>query len=176
VKVVDLSSKVTPGTHRLHLSDESSEATGFQVALSYHVPETDSQPPAQQPLAVSITYERTSLAVNDTVWATANVVNNMKEVAPMVILDLPIPAGFELRVADLQDRVSAGEIAKFQMTPRSAIVYLRALKPGKSLSLRYQLRATMPVKLSVPPAVAYEYYDPAKRAASSTTELTVAGG
>ncbi len=31
----------------------------------------------------------------------------------------------------------------------------------------------MPVKLTVPPACAYEYYDPARRGSSSTVRLTV---
>lgn len=59
-------------------------------------------------------------------------------------------------------------------TPRSVIVYLRALPPGKpGLALRYQLRATMPVKLTVPPARVYEYYDPDKHGSSPATRITV---
>ena len=37
------------------------------------------------------------------------------------------------------------------------------------------LRATMPVKVTVPPAVAYEYYDPDTRARSAAGHLTVEG-
>ena len=48
----------------------------------------------------------------------------------MVILDLPIPAGFAIDADDLAGLVKAGSIAKFQLTARSAIVYLRNLKPG----------------------------------------------
>jgi uncharacterized protein YfaS (alpha-2-macroglobulin family) len=59
------------------------------------------------------------------------------------------------------------------MTPRSALLYLRGLEPGAPLAFSYRLRATMPVKLTVPPAVVYEYYDPDKRAASRTAQLTV---
>jgi len=40
--------------------------------------------------------------------------------------------------------------------------------------LRYRLRATMPVKVTVPPARVYEYYDPAKSAATMPALLTVA--
>ena len=62
--------------------------------------------------------------------AVATVVNNRPESAPMVILDLPIPAGFAIDADDLSAAVKAGTIAKFQLTPRAAIVYLRDLKPG----------------------------------------------
>ena len=105
--------------------------------------------------------------------AVASVVNNRPEPAPMVILDLPIPAGFAIDADDLAGLVKAGSIAKFQLTARSAIVYLRDLKPGAPLTLRYRLRATMPVKLTVPPARAYEYYDPAREGSSPTVRLTV---
>jgi uncharacterized protein YfaS (alpha-2-macroglobulin family) len=91
----------------------------------------------------------------------------------MVILDLPVPAGFALDGDDLAELVKAGDIARFQVTPRSAIVYLRDLKPGTPLTLRYQLRATMPVKLTVPPARIYEYYDPARQGSSPAVQLTV---
>jgi hypothetical protein len=79
-------------------------------------------------------------------------------------------------VSDLEEHVSAGDVAKFQITPRSALLYLRALEPGKRLTLKYGLHATMPVKLTVPAAVAYEYYDPAKRGTSATAEMTVVAG
>jgi uncharacterized protein YfaS (alpha-2-macroglobulin family) len=92
----------------------------------------------------------------------------------MVILDLPIPVGFTLDADNLAGLIKAGGIAKFQLTARSAIVYLRDLKPGTPLTLRYRLRAAMPVKLNVPPARAYEYYDPARQGISPSARLTVA--
>ena len=68
---------------------------------------------------------------------------------------------------------SAGSVARYQITPRSVIVYLRELGPEKPLVLRYRLRATMPVKTTAAPAQAYEYYNPDRRAASATARLTV---
>ena len=112
------------------------------------------------PLSINIAYDREKLPVDDTVQATAIVINNMEAAAPMVILDLPIPGGFKMQGADLQKLVDDGKIAKFQITARKAIVYLRSLKPGDQLELDYRLRATMPVKVAVPPAAAYEYYNP----------------
>ena len=115
------------------------------------------------------------MAVDETLTAVASVVNNRPEPAPMVILDLPIPPGFAIEADDLTRLVNAGSIAKFQLRPGAgaAIVYLRDLKPGAPLTLRYRLRATMPVKLTVPPARAYEYYDPSRRGTSSAVRLTV---
>jgi uncharacterized protein YfaS (alpha-2-macroglobulin family) len=112
--------------------------------------------------------------VDQNITAVATAVNNRSEPAPMVILDLPIPAGFALDADDLTAAVKAGTLARFQLTPRSVITYLRDLPPGAPVALRYHLRATMPVKLTVPAAHAYEYYDPARQGFSATARLTVA--
>jgi len=126
-------------------------------------------------LSIELAYDKTELSVNDTVGVTAIVANKTGEAAPMVILDLPIPAGFAVESEDFEKLVAAGTIAKYQLTPRSTIVYLRQLSPTEPLLLRYGLRATMPVKITVPPARAYEYYDPDKQVSSAATSLTVTG-
>ncbi len=68
----------------------------------------------------------------------------------MVILDLPIPAGFVIEPDNLAVALKSQAIAKFQLIPRAVIVYLRDLPPQFPLVLRYRLRAVMPVKLVTP--------------------------
>jgi uncharacterized protein YfaS (alpha-2-macroglobulin family) len=92
----------------------------------------------------------------------------------MVILDLPVPAGFDVDAGDFAEMVGMKSIAKYQVTPRKVIVYLRGLEPGKPLELRYQLRAKLPVKVEVPAARVYEYYDPDRQGVGRPARLTVA--
>jgi uncharacterized protein YfaS (alpha-2-macroglobulin family) len=181
VQVIELTDRLTPGSHRLTLDDRNGSGSGYQVVFSYHEPGAGAgaggpppaPPDANEPLTIQIAYDRTTLAVDDLVTATASVVNRRSEPAPMVILDLPVPAGFAVEADDLTAAVTAGSLAKFQLTPRSAIVYLRDLEPGRPFVLRYRLRATMPVKVAVPPAQAYEYYDPGRRGSSARALFTV---
>ena len=152
-----------PGTHRLTIEDRSGADSGYQVVFRYHEPDAGGHPGAKAdrdagPLSIQLDYDRTTVAVDETVMVVASVTNNRPESAPMVILDLPIPAGFAIDADDLAGLVKAGSIAKQQLTARSAVIYLRDLKPGAPLTLRYRLRATMPVKLTVP-----------RRAPTSTT-------
>jgi uncharacterized protein YfaS (alpha-2-macroglobulin family) len=171
----DLSPLVAPGQHRLALSDASGTAAGYQATLRFHVPET--KPPTdKEPLSIKIEYDKTTLAVRDVVTATTTVANRMAQPAPMVILDLPIPAGFAVEGDDFSKMLEAGTIARYQVTARSVIVYLRELSPGKPLSLSYRLKATMPVQVAVPPARAYEYYNPDNHAISAPSRLVVATG
>ncbi|MCA9202223.1 MAG: hypothetical protein KDA59_04230, partial [Planctomycetales bacterium] len=64
-------------------------------------------------------------------------------------------------------------IAKYELTPRQAILYLRQLNPNQSLTLRYRLRATMPVKVTAPAAQTYLYYSPTDKAQSEPRQLEV---
>ncbi len=126
---VDLSDRVaTPGPHRLILEDRSGAESGYQVVFRYHEPPADHPREADPgPLTIRLEYDRAAIAVDQNITAVATVANNRPEPAPMVILDLPIPAGFTLDADDLSAAVKAGTMAKFQLTPRAAIVYLRNL-------------------------------------------------
>jgi uncharacterized protein YfaS (alpha-2-macroglobulin family) len=169
---VNLSTHFASGKHTLKLVDRTGAGTGFQVTFRHHLPEEPAEKPSE-PLQIGIVYDKTKLSVNDVVTATATVTNAMSVEAPMVILDLPIPAGFRMETDGLRDMVAQGQIAKFQQNARSTVVYLRSLKPGETLTLTYELQATMPVKLTVPAPVAYEYYNPTNRGTGKPLELVV---
>jgi len=172
---VNLSDLFKPDNYyELQLADRTDTATTYQVTFRYYVEEpseTVAPETMEEPLSIDISYDRQRLNVDDTVTATATVINNMDVAAPMVILDLPIPGGFAIDPGEMDELVGSQKIAKYQITARQAVVYLRRLDPGHSLELRYRLRATMPVKVSVPDAQVYEYYDPAKRGKGGATRL-----
>jgi hypothetical protein len=171
VRQIDLSEILTPGTHRLTLTERGDAATGYQVAFRYHVPA--SGPEKDEPLAIDLAYDRTELAVGDTVTATATVTNRTGQAAPMVMLDLPIPPGFGLAGEDFAGLVKAAAVARYQVTPRQVLVYLRGLEPGQALTLRYRLRAVMPARVTVPAARVYEYYDPDRQGRTQPFQMTV---
>jgi hypothetical protein len=171
MKQIDLSAGLKPGTHRLTLTETTGTAAGYQVAFRYHVP--DAAPPEKdQPLRVELTYGRTEMKVDDLLPVSAKVTNRMTDAAAMVILELPVPAGFALDTEGFAKWKEMG-IEKYQVNGRSVVVYLRGLGAGQSLDMKYLLRATVPGKVSVPPARAYEYYDPDKQGTSAATRLTV---
>ena len=172
VQQIDLSSLVSEGKHRLTITDRNDTAAVYQVLLRYYVPQA-TEPIGHEGLSIDLAYDKTNLSVNDTVGVTATVLNKSGEAAPMVILDLPIPAGFSIVSNDLDKLVADGTIAKHRITSRAAVVYLRQLSSGEPLVLRYRLRATMPVKITAAPARAYEYYDPDRQASSTVAHLTV---
>jgi uncharacterized protein YfaS (alpha-2-macroglobulin family) len=156
------------------LRDKSDSAPAYQLALRYHVPGEPEMKP-QEPLSIKIAYDREQLAVNDRIAATATVTSNLDRPAAMVILDLPIPGGFIMEPGELEELVGSKTIQKFQVTNRKAIVYLRDLTPGQTLELKYRLKATMPVKVTVPQAEAYQYYTPERRGRETQERVFVVG-
>jgi hypothetical protein len=172
LKQVDLSPHLANGSQRLTITETTGTAAGFQVTFRYHLPD-EAKPAAGEPLAVELNYDRTELAVDDLVKATVRVANRMKQSAAMVMLDLPVPAGFAPVADDFAALVKDGTAARFQVRPRQVLVYLRDLPAGKPLSLSYRLKATMPVKVAAPGARVYEYYDPDRQGFSGGARLTV---
>lgn len=169
MQFIDLSDEVASGKQTLSLKELTDSGTVFQVVFRYHAPEVDQELPST--LAVEVEYDRAKLKVDDLVTAKATVTNRGAETAPMVMLDLPIPPGFAIENDMLEGYQDSGVIAKYQLTPRQAIIYLREIPAGKSINIEYKLRATMPVKVQVPAAEVYEYYDPAKRGRSKPSNL-----
>lgn len=168
---IDLLQMTMSGKRRLTLRELSNTAIGYQVSLEYYVKSQNDSPQPSEPLSVRIVYDRQRLNVDESVTAVATVVNNSPRLAPMVILDLPIPGGFAMESKEFEELKDAGTIAKYQMAPSRATVYLRGLESGQTLQLRYRLKAILPVKVSVPPAEVYEYYNPAQRGVSEVMNL-----
>lgn len=175
---IDLTAAIPIGNHRMTITDRGDSMPGYQIASRYYLPQelienrhkdaaTDSQ------LSISLKFDRTELPQGDRLAVSAAAVNRRAIVAPMVLLDLPIPPGFSAELADFEALMSSGKIDKYQVTQRSVIVYLRELQPKVPLELNYHLRATMPVKARVRPALISHYYDPDVQAESAPAELTV---
>ena len=169
---IELSSRLEVGQHELVITDRHGGAAGYQLAVSYHTPAAPVSP-APQLLSVTLQFDKTDLRIGESVLATAVVRNNSASSLPMVLLDLPIPAGFEAEGAGFSQLIVDGKIEKFQITPRSVIVYLRSLAAGQSLTIPYKLRSIIPVLVSSPAAVAWEYYQPENSSHSAVARLTV---
>lgn len=178
VKQVELTGHLKSGANRLTVKESTDTAAGYQVTFRYHA--SDDKPPAgPEQLAIKLDYDRKNVAVNDMVKVTAHVRNQMPQDAAMVMLELPIPAGFAPQLEDFttlvaKDTPEPGKpIARFQVLPGKVLVYLRGLPTGQPLQLTYHLRAEMPVKITAAGARVYEYYAPERQGSSPTVPLTV---
>jgi hypothetical protein len=169
---LDLSKHLKAGRRLLALKEKTDTGAGYQVMFRYHVDDAV-KPDKGDLLAVDLNYERTELTVGDVIKVKAKVTNRMDAAAAMVMLDLPVPAGFVPLLDDIEQLQEKGVAAKFQVLPQSVLVYLRELPAGKPLEVTYQLRATMPVNLTAAGARLYEYYDPDRQGQSPAVRIKV---
>jgi len=135
--------------------------------------------PSGEPLSIDIAYDRTRLAQNDIVTATATVRNNLSKTANMVMVDLGIPPGFELLSEDLQSYQEkssgerAGRLEKFSLTATQAILYFNALSRKQTITLSFRLRAKYPIHARTFQSRVYEYYDPNVNSTARPVQLEI---
>jgi uncharacterized protein YfaS (alpha-2-macroglobulin family) len=151
---------------------------GYQVVGQYFVPWDEKA--ADEPLSISVQYDRTRLAQDDIATATATVRNNLNKNANMVMVDLGIPPGFDLLSEDLQEYLEksagqkSGRLQKFSQTATQAILYFDSFAPGEKITLRYRLRAKYPIRARTFSSRVYEYYDPDVHSVARPTQLEIA--
>ena len=165
---------------RLSVEEVGDAGSAYQIVFRQYVDDSEQRTAAEENaeelLSIAIQYDRTRVAVDETIVAQTEVENRRDVVVPMVILDLPVPAGFAVVEESLEKLRSRGEIAKVEATPRAVIVYLRAVERRAKLQLDYELRAVMPVEVMAPRPTAYPYYDPDRRATGEASPLSVGKG
>jgi len=165
------------GGNRVEVRFEGKGSLGYQVAGQYFIPWDEK--PADEALSIAVDYDRTHIAQNDTVTATATVRNNLKKSANMVMVDLGIPPGFDLLGEDLEEYQEksagrkSGRLEKFNLTPTQAILYFDSLAPRETVSLRFRLRAKYPVRAETFRSRVYEYYDPEVSSMARPIQLEV---
>jgi uncharacterized protein YfaS (alpha-2-macroglobulin family) len=166
------------GENEVEVRFDGKGSLGYQVAGQYFVPWDEK--PADEALSIAVSYDRTHIAQDDIVTATATVRNNLKKSANMVMVDLGIPPGFDLLSEDLEEyqEKSAGQkvdgrLEKFNLTATQAILYFDSFAPGETVSLRFRLRAKYPIRARTFKSRVYEYYDPEVSSVARPIQLQV---
>ena len=168
---VDMSELASTGSHEVELAFSGSGKVSYNLVSRHHVPWAEGEP-QDGPLAIAVRYDRTQLAVDETVTATATVKNQTAAGQNMILVTVGIPPGFDLLAEDLERYLEAGTLSHFEKTGKQLILYLTELAPGAELAFEYRLRASMPVRAADGGAEAHLYYEPEKRAQSVATLLT----
>jgi uncharacterized protein YfaS (alpha-2-macroglobulin family) len=149
----------------------------YQVVGRYFVPWNNQ--PENDPLSITVGYDRTRLAQDDIATATATIRNNLPKAANMVMVDLGIPPGFDLLSEDLQayqensTALRSGRLQKFSMTATQAILYFDSFAPGDTVKLKFRLRAKYPIRARTFQSRVYEYYDPEVASVARPVQLEV---
>ncbi len=169
---------VAPGPHTVSLDLAGQGSLMYQVTAIYYLPWTEA-PPEPEPVGlmeVDVSYDRTSLAVDDVVTVAVRARLTREGLARMVLLDLGIPPGFSVLAEDLTALVEKGLIARYDLTGRQIIIYIENLSSEQTVAFTYRLRARFPMRVKTQPGAAYDYYNPEERSVLTPTVMTVGEG
>jgi uncharacterized protein YfaS (alpha-2-macroglobulin family) len=168
---------VNPGrANTVEVRAEGSGRLMYQVTGSYYLPweKLALYPeiaPREDLLAIDLAYDRTELAVSDTVGVNVTVsLGEPGAAAESALIDLGVPPGFSVETADLDALVARFDdvpedygfatIERYELTGRQVLVYVSNLRAGQPLSFSYRLRARFPLSVRSPASSAYDYYNP----------------
>ena len=122
-------------------------------------------------VSIDVAYDRTELAVNDTVNVKVTVsLNQPGGKAESALIDLGLPPGFSVQAEDLDALVARyndtppeyefAKIERYEMTGRQVLIYLTNLSNGKPIEFNFGLKARFPLRVQTPASSAYDYYNP----------------
>ncbi|WP_437972064.1 MG2 domain-containing protein [Sorangium sp. So ce260] len=172
---VDLTHLATTGAHEVTLAFEGAGKLSYNLVSRHNLPWSAVPSDGGGPLAVSVSYDKTELYVNDIVTASLNVRNTTSSAQSMVLVTVGLPPGFQLLTEDLQQYIAAGQLSKFEVTGKQLILYVKEIPAGGAADFDYRLQATMPVRAEDGGAEVHPYYQPEQRSFSEAQVLQVTG-
>jgi len=176
MRQIDLREQLKPGKNDITLNYRGDGSFLYQIVGRYYVPWNlvGAQPiRSPQPLSLSVAYDKTTLAQDDTVTVTVTIHNNTRRIAEMPLVDVGVPPGFTAVPDRLDAAVERRTISKYAVAARQVIVYLEKLNPAQTVTLTYQLRAKYPIKARTPQSRAYACYDPTRVVTSAPQMIVV---
>ncbi len=148
----------------------------YQVSGSYYLPWDKlslypDKVESKEAVKIDVAYDRTELAVDDTVTVNVTVSLNEKDGrADWALIDLGLPPGFTVQTEDLDALVARYKdvppdyalptLKRYELTGRQILVYIGDLSYGNPLTFSYRLRAKFPLVARTPASSAYDYYNP----------------
>ena len=144
----------------------------YQVVSTHFVPWEDLEP-AGGPLSISVTYDTTSLSVDDFVTASVFITNTDESAQGMVLVTVGIPPGFLLVTEDLVKLKADGQIDNFEVAGKQLVLYLDEVPVGAPTVLEYSLQAQYPIKAQTGGSEVKYYYNAQVRADDESQEIEV---
>lgn len=151
----------------------------YQVVSDFYLPWENARAAVQEsaaPWRISVSYDRSNLAVEETVGVRADVELLGDESAGTAIVDLGLPPGFTPVTDDLDKLVTSGQIDRYELTGRQVLLYVTGITAGQVRTFEYRLQAHYPADVQAPGSQVYDYYAPEQRASAPPQRITVTLG
>jgi len=177
MRQVDLASFIHKGDNAISLQYNGDGSLLYQIVSRYYLPwgVVEKMPKPKEPMSITVDYDKTTLAQDDTATVTVKITNTAdpKATVEMPLIDIGLPPGFTPMTEKLDEAQQAKRISKYTVAARQIIVYLEQLAPGQTVTLTYQLKAKYPIKARTPQSQAYPYYNPERTSVTPPKQIVV---
>ncbi|MCK5807589.1 hypothetical protein KAH37_01245 [bacterium] len=172
LRLIDFKENRVAGDNTIDLSFTGSGMMAYQSVASWYIP--GEEVAESGPLEIQVTYDKTTLQVNDTVAVTVTVKNISDSGVNVILASIGLPPGFTLVSDKLTAAVTSGEyLQKFETTPRQIILYINHINPLTTATFHYDLIADYPIKGSTGESSVKPYYNPQEKNINTAQTITV---
>ncbi|MHB9024014.1 MAG: MG2 domain-containing protein [Armatimonadota bacterium] len=176
MRQIDLAGTIQEGANTLDLQYTGDGSVLYQIVGRYYIPwnlVANEPEGGKGPMSIDVAYDKTTLAQDDTATVTVTIKCDDKADVEMPLIDVGVPPGFTVVSDQLEAAVQAKTISKYTIAARQIIIYMEKLEHGKTVTLKYQLKAKYPIKARTPLSKAYPYYNPEKATVSAPQSINV---
>ncbi|MEP0814420.1 MAG: hypothetical protein HRF49_07120 [bacterium] len=146
----------------------------YQLDVRYNLPWNEvRESPVAKPFEFSVSYDRTELAVKDTLRVEAEAKYLAAGSSGAIVMQVGIAPGFKPLASDLDALVNSGIIARWEETGRFLRLYHFGLLRGDRVVVRFRMRALYPLSAEVPQSNVYEIANPESAAAAPPLRISV---
>jgi hypothetical protein len=174
--LVSLTDGVQKGENTVAIEIEGEGSIAWQIVAVHHEPYGLGKKPLspEELLSIDVNYSATTLTENDLLTVDVELRYRRPEPAPMTLVDLGIPPGFEVDAESLGKLIEENVVERFENNGRQVTLYFDSIVGGdQPVEFSYALRAKFPVKAQAPASVAYQYYEPEIRDETEPVLITV---
>ncbi|MBP5405689.1 hypothetical protein J6Z19_00890 [bacterium] len=172
MRLIDFKEHLVYGENTIEIKSNSDSNMLYQATATWYVP--GSSAVSTGPLTIDVTYDKTNLAVNDTVKAAVTIKNVSEEKVNMVLASVGIAPGFTLIPALLDAAVENGTpLRKYESTPRQIILYLNYIEANSTQTYQFELVADYPIKGATGESSVHPYYNPEENYNDLSQEIVI---
>jgi len=173
IKTLNLKNYIREGSFTVELVPEGDVNSIYQMLYSYYIPSSSADISSEGPLRISVEYEKKKLKRNDILNSKVKVWNTTSQFCDTVIIELAVPAGFDVITDEFETMVKDGKIDRYERRGKGITLYLTRIEGNSEISFTYRLRAKFPLNIKLPLSEVYEYYNPERRGYSEPGEVVV---
>jgi hypothetical protein len=163
------------GYNDIVLSAKGLGPVPYRVVGTYILPWDQIVPstPEEEEVSIEVGYDRTTVAVGETITATVDVMLVRPGAVQWAVLELGLPPGLELIEREWEALVENGTIAGYRWAGEQMIVHLADLPAGEPVRFIYHLRARFPLSVQTLPTRAYDAANPGRPAIRAPVRIEV---